>query len=495
MRFTWLRLVVVIAALSSGACSALINPDSDLLGTDPDAGPGPRLDGGGPPDAGRPDDAGPRPPGDDGGPIGRDAGPPRMDAGPPRVDAGCTIAPSCAGGVVTTCDGVLTCPLGCAPDGSARCAEMVPSNVDASYWRADANDVVVETGAEPLTFDSSTCVSAMADAAVVTQGDGSEVCVLMVRDFTVRSRSGLVFFGSRPIVIMATGDVSIEPMGYVSANARGEQPGPGGSHGGSEAAPDGGGDGRGRRGRYVPTYADGGGGGGAFCGAGGDGGSGGSAEGGAGGGRDGDVNLLIPLRGGSGGGLGSGSPIGPFGSSSGGLGGAGGGSLQISALGTIDVQGYIGAGGGGGGGGRNDTMQWGAGGGGGSGGGILLEAPTVLIGPDSAVTTSGGGGGGGASRRADGQAGENGGGTLGRAGGGSRGGSLGADGGDSGGGGSADARDGANNGGDNANGGGGGGGVGCVVYRTLDGRRPANASARTSGDDGPSLRTAPIMLR
>ena len=476
-----------LALLIGTGCSALINPDTDRLGTDPeggeDAGVVTLMDAGEPP-----------PPGTDAGepPPGTDAGGP-----PPGTDAGCVAG--CSGGTLTTCDGdVVTCPLGCAPTGDARCAEMIPSNVEPSLWRADARDVIAEPLGEPLYFDTSRCMARMADSMVVPQaGDAPEICVLMVRDFIVRRNAGMIIRGDRPVAILATGDVIIEEDGYIEASGRGEAPGPGGARGGNVREENGKGAGAGIAGDREGMFSDGGGGGGAFCGDGGDGGDGGSAGGGNGGGASSGVNFLQPLRGGSGGGIGTGGP-GTSSTDPGniGLGGAGGGALQISALGEIRIDGFILAGGGGGGGGGRGDGNWGAGGGGGSGGGVLLEAPTIVVAATAGVTTSGGGGAGSASSSGPGADGQDGAMTLGRADGGASGGTdFGASGGDSGGGGDPDGLDGDDNSRSGANGGGGGGGVGCVVYRTADGDLPANASDRTSGSSGPSLMNAEILTR
>lgn len=488
MRWLWLSVALLL-----GACSTLIGPDPDRLGGTDDAGQVTLMDSGVPTgDA----DVPPPPPRD------ADVPPPPRDADvPPPRDAGCTIEPSCAEGVVTTCDGTETCLLGCAPSGEARCAEMVPSNVPASLWLADAPDLVIDNPGDPLTFDTTTCMARMAPSVVQRQEGGGEVCVIQVGDFVIRSRSGLVVRGDRPLVIMANGDVTIEAEAALDASARGVVPGPGGGRGGLPASPAGEGPAPGQGGAHVGTYDDGGGGGGALCGAGGTGGQGDDAAGGAGGSAI-SAAFLVPLRAGSGGGLGDGGRAGggPGGGGAGntGLGGAGGGALQISARGSITVEGFVLAGGGGGRGADNDDRytNWGAGGGGGSGGAILLEAPTVTLGGGAGVTTSGGGGGGGGGESSAGDDGQDGAMTLGQANGGGGGGfRYGGNGGDGGGGATLDGEDGTDRASGGANGGGAGGGAGCVVYRTLDGLGPSNAAMRTSGSVGPSLTTAAIQLR
>ena len=494
----WLAWVVVLAA----GCSLVLDPDEDELGggggdvgmVDGGAIDGDMIDGGmtDAPGIDAPgEDTGPRP---DTGP-GPDVGMP--DARP--VDVGCRMDPVCEGGQVVTCDSVTPCPLGCSPGGEARCAAMVPSNVSEDLWMGDARDLTIDAPGEVVLFDTRMCTSSMAGTRITDQTEGGpEVCVLMVRNLRVTSETFFAARGTRPLVVMATGDVTIEEDGVIDVSAFGTAPGPGGGVGGGNTAVTGGtGDSPGQNGDSSDFgFDDGGGGGGGFCGAGGNGGEGGSQAGGEGGGAI-PPTLLIPLSAGSGGGAGLGS----FSAGGGnlGLGGAGGGALQISALGTIRIEGFVLAGGGAGGGGGGGSGDWGAGGGGGSGGGVLLEAPSIVIVSGGAVTTSGGGGGGGGGgfgERVAGDDGEDGAFTVGQAAGGARSTErYGADGGSGGGGTVLDGDDGNDNNQGNANGGGAGGGVGCVVYRTLDGSLPAGAAPATSGRVAPSLQRAPIMLR
>jgi hypothetical protein len=476
-----------LTLIFASGCSALIEPDPSRLGVGDDAG-AVMIDAGQERDAGRDRDAG-EVPDEDAGATGSDAG---MI---PEVDAGCTTAPSCADGVITTCDGESMCPLGCATTGAPECARMIPSNVSESLWRDDARSVDIPASSDAFGLDTTMCMARMADSMVVMQADGSEVCALIVHDLTIRAGAALVVSGSRPLVVMASGDVVIEEGGALDVSARLARPGAGGGIGATHASPAGGRS-PGENGTHAGTFADGGGGGGGFCGNGGNGGTGGAAVGGDGGDAMPIVDL-IPLRGGSGGGLGEGGrPSNAPGNV--GIGGGGGGAIQISALGTITIDGVILAGGGGGSGGGNSAtfVNYGAGGGGGSGGGVLLEAPTIEIGMRGGVTTSGGGGGGGANGSAPGGPGQNGGEVFTEADGGERGGlDLGAFGGSSGGGRVNDGTDGASNTRSSANGGGGGGSVGCVVYRTGNGEAPANARMSTSGSEAPALTIARVFVR
>ncbi|MEQ9702636.1 MAG: hypothetical protein RLO54_32590, partial [Sandaracinaceae bacterium] len=290
----WLSFSLLSSMLVAlGGCSSIIGPDPERLGGTSDSGPPRLMDGGVDPvrdaDVPPPDDA--------------DVPPPEDADVPPPTDAGCALEPRCTEDVVTTCEGTEVCLLGCAPSGEPRCAEMVPSNVPATLWLADAPDLVVETAGEPLFFDTTECMARMAPSRVQTQADGSQVCVISVGDFVIRSRSALVVRGARPLVIMADGDVLIEAEAALDVSARGPTPGPGGGRGGLPSMPDGAGASPGEGGDHVGTYDDGGGGGGGGCGAGGEGGTGDDASGGAGGGAV-SAAFLIPLRAGSGGGLG-----------------------------------------------------------------------------------------------------------------------------------------------------------------------------------------------
>jgi hypothetical protein len=486
-RLRLLTLCALVGALGASAvgtgCSAIVSPDPNRLGregTDASVPPGVDADIR-PPDAFVPAVDAYVPPGTDAFvPPGTDAFvPPMPDAWvPPMVDAGCSGPPVCSGTTLTRCeDGVAiseTCPLGCAD--ATRCAEMVPSNIEPGLLAEGTRDLSVTTMA---VFDTMACMAMSVGSRVVTQGDGSEVCVLVVRDLRIAPEASLRVTGTRPLVIAASGEVVID--GLLDVSARGIERGPGGGAGGLPARPDGQGPAGGTRGQLEGTYPDGGGGGGGGCGDGGDGGSGGGADGGEGG--AGRMTTLEPLVGGSGGGLGPGG-LRSGASGNAGFGGGGGGAVQISARVAIRMRGRIFAGGGGGGAGGTDDRftNWGAGGGGGAGGGILLESPVLELLDGAALLASGGGGGSGGNRGTPLAPGQDGRSLPGRASGGTGGGTYGASGGDSGGGADADALDGLDNDNGGANGGGGGGGVGCVVLRSPS-MAPLPGTVRLSPSD------------
>jgi len=260
------------------------------------------------------------------------------------------------------------------------------SNVDPGDYTY-AGDPSIDCG--PVTFDtdaltpSEWCGVAIAPV-VAMQVDGPEVVVVPLAGLTVEDMNTLKFTGSRPVVLLVDGDVVIDGMLDVSADAT--VPGPGGddpledSHdcalgtgevgetdrGGNNGAGGGGGGGFGQPGAAGSAGR-----------AGGDGGAGGAAEG---------TDSLSPLRAGCAGGRG-----GNGWTSVDDLrwGGAGGGAIQISAAGdlTVGATGVIDAGGGGG---STSTGGEDGGGGGGSGGGILLQAVTLAV--TGAVVANGGGG-------------------------------------------------------------------------------------------------------
>lgn len=287
----------------------------------------------------------------------------------------------------------------------------------------------------------------------VPQDDGANVLVVQVHNLVLEEAAAILnVFGDRPLVIVATGTVTLSARLDVSAN--GHNPGSGGFNAG---------EGTGEAGVEGGTTGDGGGGGGSFQTKGGTGGD-------PGGGKEGKTyGAATRLEGGSGGGLPS-KPgtcdVAP---------GGGGGAVQITAAVsiTIDGMGRINVGGGGGAGGVACTtggVDGSGGAGGGAGGMIYLQSPLLLGSSAGVLGALGGGGGEGASLGGTvaGDPGDDA--TTSTPGvGGSNTGSTGGEGGagalDGGG---VDADD---PGGDN-NGGGGGGGAGWIFYST-SGAAPA----------------------
>ena len=220
---------------------------------------------------------------------------------------------------------------------------------------------------------------------------GPELAVLHVDEFGIQNGTVTVR-GTRPLVIIARGEIRL--AGMLEASARGVEPGPGGSGPGM-------GPGAGGAGRHAGQSQDGGGAGGGHGSAGGRGGSGVCvdgvcSDGGAPGLAVGTAELAV-LEGGSGGGAGAIRTLtdtclpAP--------GGGGGGAVQLTSLGRIRIEpgGGVHVGGGGGAGGAIEPPcdDNGGGGGGGAGGAIFLQAPEVEN--RGVLAANGGSGGSGAS--------------------------------------------------------------------------------------------------
>jgi len=312
-----------------------------------------------------------------------DAGVPFFGDDTPSPDAGPSPSADAAPG------------MDAAPPANGDIAHLPPSE-----WKGGDDDLVLEEGDE-VEIDT-TSLSILGDitvGALVTAdqvGPGPEVAVLRVGTMSLAPTSTLTIYGSRPLIIIASGAVEIS--GLVNASALYSRPGPGGAIAGP---------GVGEQGEHK-SFRDGGGGGGGF---GTDGASGGDATTLAGsdadGGQGGSAyldNVLTVLTGGSGGGAdGLQCSYAP---------GAGGGAIQLFSFVSISIlaDGAISAGGGGGGPGRecpagNDTSL-GGGTGAGSGGAIDLQAPTVSV--LGRLAANGGGGGGGAGELGEGGFGQNG---------------------------------------------------------------------------------------
>jgi hypothetical protein len=294
----------------------------------------------------------------------------------------------CADGVWQVSE---SCALGCH-ERQLRCLAFVPSNVPsevAQLMETVTAELVVDSSVTLDTDKEDEAAAMLGEAvsyAVVEQDNGPELCVLAMASLDIRPGATLRAVGSRALVLLVSGEVSI--AGTLDVGGYGNQPGAGGgdvgqsSVGSPEACAGGDGEGEG--------YRDSGGGGGGHGGAGGFGGQAGSGEDVASRGAAGEAHGnddLTPLRGGCGGGNGSGSRGGDS------SGGAGGGAVQVSSATAVRVTGIggIAAGGGGGAGGRPSH----AGGGGGAGGAVLIEAPLVEIENNVIIAANGGGGGGG----------------------------------------------------------------------------------------------------
>ena len=213
---------------------------------------------------------------------------------------------------------------------------------------------------------------------VMTQPGGPDVAVLEVG--SLHAIDIVHVTGTRPLIIVASGDLRFDALLEAWAVGSGVAPG---------ARPTG--TGVGTAGLHAGQYEDGGGGGGGFGTAGGNGATAigtSTATGGPGGSAYGD--LAIVLEGGAAGAVGTtmcgGMPAG----------GGGGGAIQLSTSGTIEIDAAISVGGGGGDGGVvcYPGPMIGSGAGGGAGGAIYLQAST-LTGTGTLAANGGGGGSGG----------------------------------------------------------------------------------------------------
>lgn len=400
-------------------------------------------------------DAAPTP--DTGTDAGPDAWTPECTGSATQCHAGNTAVDTCTGGVWVTGP---ACALGCLAGGGAHCATFDVVNVGGST--VPGTSTVSVSTAITITTDGCTGLPGVTGRVVTQDAGGSMVCLFDVGSLTVTSTGNIRVTGAYPLVIVSQGDVVVDGVidasSYSMPLSGSSVIGPGAGTGGNAGA-------NGTAGSSNNT--DGGGGGGGFGGNGGNGAAEGSGSGGGMGGAM-AASTLIPLLGGANGG----------GGSNGGMGGSSGGAIQITAFGTLSVDGTIAAAGGGGRGGG----EYGGGGGGGSGGAILLQAPTITLGSSTtapAVTVAGGGGAsGGCGTGMPGLFGQDGFyAALGQAAGG-----VACGGSDGGVGGGAATAGGTNAaGGSSSNGSGGGGSVGRVVFMSRSGAVPAGSTNPSTG--------------
>jgi len=271
---------------------------------------------------------------------------------------------------------------GTPPTTDGAPATIVPLHVpDAPVGTGDLT--LTETiDTTDLTIGGSSSFPAGVTFDTMTQTAGGTVAVLHVRGLRVPTNVRVT--GSRPLVVVAGGDIEI--VGVLDGAARRNTAGPGGADPGM-------GDGAGHAGMHVSTFRDAGGSGAGFATI---GGTGGAATGcnptapTTTAGTDYGDAQLTKLVGGSGGGAAFASSCGTRPP------GAGGGAIQLSSATHIRITGGITVGGGGGGGGKaqatgSPQCDDSAGAGGGSGGAIVLQSPLVDV--DGTIAANGGGGG------------------------------------------------------------------------------------------------------
>jgi hypothetical protein len=411
----------------------------------------------------------------------------------------------CSGSALLVCElgqyRTHPCPLGCNLN-ERRCYAFTAANVqDGDLGRGDTDLLIDRAGNYTLDVDTGklTFIPAAPDPpepvdfptgvvpATEAQAAGNpDLFVLRVRDFLVGPNTRLAVLGTRALVVLASGEISIDGILEVSASGSTGGPGgyDGGGRGGAGSGPGGGGGGE--NGGSLGTSSGGGGGGGSGAN-GGAGGLGGTSDaisppvGPAAGGAGTTDRTLHPLHGGSGGGGGS---------AAGDNGGGGGGALQLSAATAIQVWGSIIAVGGGGGRGKATGTDFGAGSGGGGGGAVLLEAPVINVVGYIAFGGGGGGGAGGdAASPTDGAAGQPGQPNGVAAAGGGPGHSSEGGGGAGGAAGAAAAAGGAGG----WNGGGGGGAAGRALFATSTGQ--ASLSAGLSPTESGGLTAESVLAK
>ncbi len=349
-------------------------------------------------------------------------------AGDPLADD----QPSDAGGDATSCASFSQQLDTCARTG----VDLTLTGMNV----IDTDTGILTAGGLPVAITSQ---------LVTTRTNAIEVRAVYVGALTMSANAQLRAVGSRPLALVATGNVFLLQNALIDVSVGGAGAMPACTLGASKGQDD--------------TSGAAGGGGGGFGAIGGTGGNGNRDGGPSIGGAPG-VASPLPLgpRGGCPGAHGG------VGADPGGDGGVAGGALYIVSATEIQlVDGaVINAGGGGGGGGKKAQSQYGdaGGGGGGSGGMILLEAPKVRS--AGTLAANGGGGGEGSGNGSAGNPGAPATLTMMRAEGGKDGSSSGTDGGKGGAGAMTPGEPpgGAQDGG----GGGGGGGVGFIRVMSPD---------------------------
>lgn len=324
-------------------------------------------------------------------------------------DAGMCAALSsqCIGDVLRVCTSVgspamdFPCSWGCIADDPPHCAHLVPSGSGGVETNGVLPSDVAGDGLDHITLGDGIVIDGDSGRIGTAEDPdlhhGAQAGIDKGIDFQLRGPIAMFRFkslkitgnvaltGSRPIALVADGDITIVGVVDARGDCEGPNAGPGGYPGGNASRQSGGTPPNTNGGGEGPENASSGGGGG------GHGTAGGDAEDADGGSAYGDPGITT-LVGGAGGGAGGGGVN--FG-----RGGGGGGAVQLisNSLVVLTATGGINAGGCGGkaGTGPNDS-----GGGGGAGGTILIEAPTVEIAGALAVNGGGGGGGGGPQARA-----------------------------------------------------------------------------------------------
>jgi len=351
---------------------------------------------------------------------------------------------------------------GSANDGGAQAdAYKTTPSSDCPTWNPEhfdscdfANEAPTLSIATKRVFDTSTGKFDNGDplpGVVIDQPGGPSVFAVRLLAMNITDTGALVVEGQRPLVILATGAITIDGALSVGSGALGTPftsqtrvtigPGANDSACGASAGA------VGTNGQNGP----GGGGGGGFGGEGGAGGLGDDNGDDNPGGPGGLAHMPAVVRGGCPGGNGG------IGYAEAPAGGASGGALELISATSVTVTGTIYAGGAGGKGGLMGNRSGGAGGG--SGGYVGLDAPTVSV--SGVIAANGGGGGEGSDLNGNANGDDGSDGTLSDSPASGGGGNL-SNGGD-GGNGQTESSVAQNGSGGNAGAGGGGGSVGHVL--------------------------------
>lgn len=228
----------------------------------------------------------------------------------------------------------------------------------------------------------------------ITSEITADVRVVWTRGLHIGAGMHLRVVGSYPLVIIATGAITIDGVldgaGHAASRTLDDSPA-GANPPECEAGMAGAG-----VGQPCAQHGASGGGGGGYGEMGGQGGGGGDSHDCGGGNTDGmpggtggvSVSRPLNLRGGCPGAVGG---VSTDAAAVAGAGGSGGGAIALIARDELTIDGKVNVGGSGGGGGTKRS----GGGGGGSGGMIVLEASTIVITSAGLVSANGGGGGGG----------------------------------------------------------------------------------------------------
>jgi len=321
-------------------------------------------------------------------------------AGCAAVLAGCAFDHSGVEGGGGSPDADLTAPDANPIDAGCSGSQLpfAPVNVDAcdlpismgDFRFSDGIAHEIDTSTNTIRSDGQV-VTDLAHALVVQDGSTVEAMVILAQDLEIANGAEVRVTGTRPLILVAIGELRIDGLLDGSGSLAG--PGPGGDLA-AACATGTGANGETQAGNQTIVVQGGSGaGGGAYGNAGGTGAHvspqttidddtvGGTAWG---------INTLSPLTGGCRGGNGGVAED----AHAAAPGGGGGGAIELVAGEQVRIGGVVTVSGGGGGGAGTGqpTELGGGGGGGGSGGALLLQSPSVLV-ASGKLTANGGGGG------------------------------------------------------------------------------------------------------